>query len=212
MLTEDKTELVIKRENPKTRELFLKNVFLTAAVNIERAVAKYPYASYSIHNYQKHGQELKAGLVVMPFTEFINYKDSNLEIMSRSEAIIVTHGDNDDIRRPFEGLFKKVNEDQNKAQHLRKGWMTIADTCFFFVHKDEMADFEQEFDYSKGYLPTKEVRTPLEKLLAHLEYWGGLKADKALLHIDPENIEDLAAVLQSLENGLEEAEKADQKY
>ena len=53
MLTEDKLELVIKRENPKTKELFMKNVMLTNAINIERASAKYPYNSFSLKNYRE---------------------------------------------------------------------------------------------------------------------------------------------------------------
>lgn len=150
----------------------------------------------------------------MPYAEFISSpkKKFNLEVLSRCEAVIVCHSLNDNIRKPFEDLFTLVKKDFDKPQHLRKGWVAIADTTFFFVLQEDMADFDKEFDYSKCYLPEKKVRTPLEKLFAHLEHWGGIKPDRALLHINPENMEDLIEVVKQLEEGIEEADKADQKY
>lgn len=88
---------------------------------------------------------------------------------------MIGHEPKDDLRGTFEKLFKKVRDDFAKAAHLRKGYMTISDTAFFFVQLEDLPNFDEQTDFKKGRcLDDKEMRTPLEQTLALLQHWGGI--------------------------------------
>lgn len=215
MLVENRKELVIKRENPRTTEQFLTNVFVTSAINIHRVPVGHPYASSSAAGFKASpsGGALKSGLVAFNFAEFSALSDKTLDILARSEAIIIGHETKDDLRGTFEALFKKVRDDFAKASHLRKGYMTISDNAFFFVQLEDLPDFDTQTDFKKGrVLDEKELRTPLEHTLALLEHWGGVRKDKALLHVDPQNLSNLPDVVKAIHDGLQADQKADEEY
>jgi hypothetical protein len=65
-----------------------------------------------------------------------------------------------------------------------------------------MPDFDEKPDLGDVKVPPKvENQKPLDALLALLETWGGMPAEKAILHIDPENLTDLDAVVQQIVEG-----------
>lgn len=86
MLVENRKELVVKRENPRTTEQLLTNVFVTSAINIHRVPIGHPYVSCSAASYKASpaGTALKSGLVAFKFAEFAALSDSTLDILARS--------------------------------------------------------------------------------------------------------------------------------
>jgi hypothetical protein len=75
-----------------------------------------------------------------------------------------------------------------------------------------MPDFSQKTDFTKLHdLKKGEIKAPLERFLGLMSQWAGIKYDKALLHIDPKNIDNLSEVTKQLQEGLTEEYANDEK-
>ena len=67
MLSADGEQLIVKRTNLRTKDVYRTNHYITKAVNPHRVLAKHPYQSYTKETYLEgaSGQALKDGLVTM---------------------------------------------------------------------------------------------------------------------------------------------------
>jgi hypothetical protein len=143
MLSADGEQLIVKRTNLRTKDVYRTNHYITKAVNPHRVLAKHPYQSYTKETYLEgaSGQALKDGLVTMDFSDVVSLDEKTLEILSRCEIAVVSVTASDNLKQPFEALFRLVHEDFELPPHKQQGYMAISDTAFFFVDEEEMPDF-----------------------------------------------------------------------
>jgi hypothetical protein len=70
---------------------------------MHRVPVGHPYDSRSFASYKpsESGQALKSGLVAIKFSQFKTLTDDILEMVARSDAIIIGHQLEDDLRDAF---------------------------------------------------------------------------------------------------------------
>jgi hypothetical protein len=190
----------VKYEDPKTGNKLIKNVYLTNAINLHRAESfEYQCDVYS-KNWERPGP-LKHGLLAVTYDQLKDRADDIMLACAASRAVMVGHKATDDIGKLFKMMFEDAKRDAKKHRYNQKGIFAMLETVFFFVREHEMPDFLAKQNLEAGKILKKEHRSNIQQLLAHLEVWAGIPADKAILHI-PEEFADIDEAVELMHNGL----------
>lgn len=116
----DDKEILFKRKDPVTQDIFRTNAYLCAAFNLHKVSPDAAYSCVMANDLNvtgvQEGQVMKNGMVCMNYEEFAKLEPRTLSIMNSSEVILANLPDDANIEEVFKQLVNIYKEDNEKPK------------------------------------------------------------------------------------------------
>jgi hypothetical protein len=199
----NKKELLFKRVDLVSKVTSRCNALITSAINIHTVADDTVFSGCHAKEIGVESATTTAGmknqLVFMDIADLKALDARALTILNTSDAIVTAQPSDLDVNQLFKEIFAAYMADQEKAPASK--YENILTPAIFFVSEDHYQRCTRSaVSFKTG--PAKPSTSPIERLLDELSEWGGLDREKLLFNLQKDNLDDLPAVMQKMEEGL----------